>query len=407
MKKFIYLAALTLIPAFAMAQKSFDDEVNSELDKMYDQNAARSAAPTAQVAQMLVTQPAPQAQLPAQPIPVQQVQQPQIMAQPVYQQPLQPQVQVMPVPAQRQATTVVEASPLTESRADKMRKQREETELQTEQKIVEKLEISRMEDEKRRAEVLFGDKFNNLQNPPTTPVVAAAPAPVPVVQETTVAAPAAKEEKLDRDAVRQEISAALDESKAKEKTERKSYFSVSGGMDNYSNTNIQPQYALGLGFGQKINDRMLVEGQFNYADAHIQEVNGSIYNPYNGGFYPRIADMVSYQGVIEAKYEILGGMFRPLVGGAAAYTYRKYSDIQFGSPNDTGSSNAIDVGLLVGADLTISESLALGFEARYLWNIANQSQVNNSLTPVYSTQAAQTPENMGYLNMSLVARMSF
>ncbi len=432
MKHLFCLAALTLIPAFAMAQKTFDDEVNSELDKMYVQKKVSAAVP-APVAPVQVAQQAPiiETVVPQQ-IQATQVQ-PQVVPaaqpQPIYTQTVYAQPAAPAPVIQKQPTTLVEASPLTESRADKMRKAREETELQTEQKIVEKLEISRMDDEKRRAEVLFGDKFSTLANPaaPAQLVVAPAPvaqapvAPIPVVQAPVVVpvaapvvvqevtAPAAKVEKLDRDAVRQEISAALDESKAKEeakKAERKGYFSLLGGMDNYNNNNIKPQYAFGFGFGQKINDRMLVEGQFNYADAHVQQMDGFV-NSY-GVVYPRITDMQAYQGALEAKYEILGGMFRPLIGGTAAYTYRKYNDIQFGTPNNTGTSHAIDVGILAGADVTVSDSLALGFEVRYLWNIANQTQANNSLTPAYSTSAnATTPENMGYLNMSLVGRMSF
>jgi len=437
MKRLIYLAALTLIPGVSMAQKSFDDDVNSELDQLYSQSSAKPAARAAQPASapvMVAQQQVPvQQQMPvqmvapqAQAIPVQQqVVQAPAYYQPVQQQPVyqvQPQMQMQPqtITVKKEATTVVEASPLTESRADKMRKAREEAELQTEQKIVEKLEVSRMEDEKRRSEVLFGDKFNALSTPapaaqpvavaqaPVAPVVAA-PVPV-VVQETAVSAPVAtpKEDKLDREAVRQEISTALSEAKAKEESEKpvkKSYFSILGGQDNYSNGHIQSQYSAGVAFGQKTNDRLSVEGQFNYSDAHVQQVDG-VYT-WNG-YFPRITDMQAYQGLVEAKYELLGGMFRPVIGGAAAYTYRKYSDIQFGSSNNTASSNSIDVGLLVGANVLMSEGFSLGLEGRYMWNVANQTQANNSLTPAYTnTAGAQTPENMGYMNISLVGRMSF
>src|SRR5690606_2509930 len=67
---------------------------------------------------------------------------------------------------QTQPTTVIQANPLTESRADKLRRQRQNLELETELKIVEQLESSRMEDEKQRAGVLFGNKFNELENRP-------------------------------------------------------------------------------------------------------------------------------------------------------------------------------------------------------------------------------------------------
>ena len=58
---------------------------------------------------------------------------------------------------------------------------RQDEEMKTESRIVEKLEQSRMEDEKKRASVLFGDKFDNLQNAPaaqTAPQMAPAPQPV-------------------------------------------------------------------------------------------------------------------------------------------------------------------------------------------------------------------------------------
>ena len=63
-----------------------------------------------------------------------------------------------------QPTTYVEASPLVESRAEQMRKQRQQAELNTEQRIVEKLEQSRLEDEKDRAARLFGGKFTKGQS---------------------------------------------------------------------------------------------------------------------------------------------------------------------------------------------------------------------------------------------------
>jgi outer membrane protein W len=414
MKQFIYLAALTMLPIVAMGQqqKSFDDEVNTELDRMYEQKG-KTAQPAPQINVQQVAQQAPVVQTPVQ----------VVQPQPMYQAPQQPTT------VQVQKTTVIEASPLTESRAEKMRKAREETELQTEQKIVEKLEVSRLEDEKRRAEVLFGDKFNSLANGPQqapAPVavvaapVAIAPAPVApapvvpvVVTEQKVEAPLAKEDKepkLDRAAVHEEIKAALDEEKAKNEAKqpdsRKSYFSLTGGMDNYNNTNIKAQGSVGIGFGQKINDRILVEGQFNYGDDHIQQGYG-LCSGYSG-CYPAITDMQSYQALLEAKYQFFGGVFRPMLGVAAAYTYRHYNDIQFGFAGDTGYSNAIDAGLLIGADAQVSDSFSIGLEARYLWNIVNQTQNNSGLQQEFSySYNSQTPENMGYMNISLVGRMSF
>jgi hypothetical protein len=62
--------------------------------------------------------------------------------------------------AVQQPTTVVEASPVVESKAEVLRKQRQNAELATEQKIVEKLEDSRLQEEKARADRLFGDRLD-------------------------------------------------------------------------------------------------------------------------------------------------------------------------------------------------------------------------------------------------------
>lgn len=414
MKKLLFcIAVLSLVSAGASAQKSMDDELNSELDKMYEQSKTQSTTTNANVS-------APKAQA-------------QVTVLPSVASPTPVLVQAPQV--QKQAVTIIEATPLVESKADRLRKARQETELVTEQKIVEKLETSRMEDEKKRAEVLFGDRFNALTNnsqqvapaatplaaPIVAPVVVAPPVAAPVVAApipAVVAAPVVvseapvvtekKEDRLSRDDVRQELRAALDESKVKDeakKIERKTFFSLMGGMGDYNNNNITGQYALGMGFGQKINDRLIVEGQFAYSDYHVQNGDGLMYN-YT--IYPRISNMEQYQAILAAKYQLLGGSFRPIVGVATAYTYRQYSDIQFGNSGDTGNSSAFDLGVLCGADLEVSENFAIGLEVRYLWNVMNRTQINNSLTPsqVYIGSSV-TPENMGNMNIGITSRISF
>lgn len=96
---------------------------------------------------------------------------------------------------QQQPTTYVQAQPVSESRAEAMRKAREHAEVQTEQKIVEKLEQSRLDDERDRADRLFGNRFESPEQKPApapAPVVVA-PAPVAVVAPAPV-----KEDKSDK-----------------------------------------------------------------------------------------------------------------------------------------------------------------------------------------------------------------
>ena len=66
----------------------------------------------------------------------------------------------------QQPTTIVEAQPVQESRAELMRKARQNAEVSTEQKIVEKLEESRLREEQqpRRAERLRQVQAIQLEN---------------------------------------------------------------------------------------------------------------------------------------------------------------------------------------------------------------------------------------------------
>ncbi|MBC7456768.1 MAG: hypothetical protein H7235_00720, partial [Bdellovibrionaceae bacterium] len=148
-------------------------------------------------------------------------------------------------PVQKQPVTMVEASPLSSSNADSIRKSRQEEEMKTETRIVEKLETSRMEDEKRRAQVLFGDKFDALNNKEQ-----AVAQPVYVAPVQPVAAPSSnvqpiiiqEKESLSRDDVAHEVRAALDEDKASANDNtstnlfEKKYFSAQAGVPQYADS---------------------------------------------------------------------------------------------------------------------------------------------------------------------------
>jgi len=411
----IQLLMLTL-PSAVWAQKSFDDEVNGELDRMYQQQLRNQGSGTV-----------PTAGGQASPQTVQvNVQSP-------------PAAQAVQIPSQtavqKQPTTVIEAAPLTESRVEKMRRARQESELQTEQKIVEKLELSRIEDERRRSEILFGDKFNQMQNgvnksePTAAPVVqapippaAGAPAapatltpapatPIPVMvmnpPPTEVKDDSEKAESMDRDSVRSEISAALADEKAKAeaaKGGRKTYMSLLGGVDSYNNNNVTSQYALGLGVGTRLNEKIMFEGQFNYSA--VQVGLPTFLDPSTGRyFYGLKTDVRQYQGVVLMKYAMSSGSFRPLVGAAAAYSYRVYDASNAGLTNYGATSNAIDFGVLGGADFDLSENMAIGFEARYMWNLSNQIQANNNSSN--SQSGGTSLESLGYAIIGVTAKVTF
>ena len=303
---------------------------------------------------------------------------------------------------QTQPTTFIEASPLSDSKADYIRKNRQDEEMKTESRIVEKLEQSRMEDEKKRASVLFGDKFDNLQNAPaaqTAPQMAPAPQPVQTVIVD-------ERETLTRDAVREEVRAALeDDSTAIMAPTESRYFSGMAGIGYYPDVkNVKGNYSLGAAFGTRY-DFFLVEGAFLMSNYGV-DVNN--FGTYSGGYY-RIDtyEVNQYQGSIAAKYQLLSGMVRPVLGGLVAYSYRKYAltNSYAGSSEDTGNSHAIDLGINAGVDLEFSSKFALGFDFKYMFNIS--SQVNSNY-PNSSYGYIGTPlEKLQYSVTSIVARVNF
>jgi hypothetical protein len=437
-------ALMVVVPVTVLAQSSLDEEVNAELDRMYQsQSAGRRQTPSVQVnVQAQPTVSTTQNQLNDQ-----ATSQGSSQRQGQGQNQNQAQVQKQPV-------TVIEATPLSESNAEKMRKTRQDAELTTEQKIVEKLEQSRLDDEKRRAEVLFGDKFNTMvnqgqanqqqasqvvigtqqqsqqQQQAVVPVVvpeqmvtapvAPVAAPAPVVVATPIApAPieTAPPAGLDRESIRGEVSAALAEfKKDDEKPKSKSYFSVSAGSGDYPDAvNVKPQYSFGLGFGQKFNDKIVAEASFLYSNYQVEQRfdpysgNGAtICNPYCTN-YPRITEMNQYASAVLVKYQFLNGMLRPELGTLASYTYRTFTDKQFALSDAAVSSHALDLGLMMGASVELSESFSLGLDYRYMWNMTNK--VDGSGLQRSSLQQSannDTPiEGINYYNLSIVGRATF
>ena len=190
---------------------------------------------------------------------------------------------------QKQPTTFIEASPLSDSKAATIRKNRQNEEMNTETRIVEKLEQSRMEDEKRRAAVLFGDKFDHLQNGQNAAPVQQAPLAEPVQQAQPVQQPQPvyiePKETLTRDAVREEVRAALsDDVTAVSAPTETRYFAGIAGIGEYPDVkNVKGNYSLGAAFGTRY-DYLLVEGSFLMSNYTVDLNNYGSGNGFGGGY---------------------------------------------------------------------------------------------------------------------------
>lgn len=358
---FIFLVT-GLLAVTSFGQTSFDSDVDSELDQVY-------------------STPAPGRQ-PIAPAPV--------LAQ--------PRVQKQPV-------TYVEATPLQESRADQMRKARQDAEMQTETKIVEKLEQSRMDDEKRRAGILFGDKFNSMNGEQPAPAAAPAAAPQPIPIQVI---PAPQSENT-RDIIRDELQAALKtEETVPTQPVSTRYFGAVAGMGEYPDVaNVTGNYAVGFTVGTKFDDSYSVEGGFLYSSYQLENKT-----PY-GYFYPRYQDVTQYSGSLAVKYLFLSGTIRPILGGLVQYSYRTYAlssknnnDYYYGGNSSLykeTNSHAVDMGTIIGVELELSQRVAIGADFKYMFNLTSRNNADNSYTPPGTTPL----EKLNYYVMSVSARMNF
>lgn len=324
-----------------------------------------------------------------------------------------PKKQTIVIPTvQKQPVTVIEASPLANSNAEAIRKNRQEEELRTESRIVEKLEQSRMEDEKRRADALFGDKFNSLNNKPAVSEVAPVVAPSSQIQPQPIIIQQAEsikeKDSLSRDDIRNEVRAALDEDKAvitevSTNLLEKKYFSATAGIGQYPDSQlIRSNYSLGFGLGAS-SDYFAVEGGFIYSNYNMDAFYQSRYSAMT--FYGPFV-MNQYQLYLSAKYQILAGVIRPTVGGVMAYSYRTYvADFynyseRLNQGDKFGDSNALDLGLSAGLDIVITQNFSVGADLKYMFNMTNT--INGQTTP-----GSQSVEKMNYYTLGAVLKMGF
>jgi hypothetical protein len=310
-----------------------------------------------------------------------------------------------------QPVTVVEASPVQESRAELMRKARQGEEVKTEQKIVEKLEESRLREEQQRVERLFGDRLD-------TPAAATSATATAIVVETKkeepkeVVATQVTIEKIEIVQPKNEIkednweapestsSIKLEERKDEEKRDK---FFVGGilAAPNYNTSNVKSNFGLGVTVGMNIESRWVLEGSFLYSSHDV--------DTYWQNFY---RELEQYDFSVGAKYYILSGKLKPYVGASATYVYRKYTSRQYnyaaGFPGDTSSgeedSNGLNGGLTAGVDFEIAKNIIIGGGVDYSFNLLNRQDFQSR----YALPGGITPlEEIAYTIIKVNAKMTF
>ncbi|MBK7890937.1 MAG: outer membrane beta-barrel protein [Bdellovibrionales bacterium] len=297
---------------------------------------------------------------------------------------------------------MIEDSPLSMSSAERRRRDRQSLELQTESRIVEKLEEARMEDERRRSERLFNQSFgsgDHSQPAPQQVQVIQAPVAAPVVPVEAVK----PEPKVN---VKEEVRAALEEMKPKEEAKPTEYY-IQGlvGMGNYPDAvNVRGNVSTGFSVGIVTPERIVAEGTFQYSEFDIETMN-----PGYSYATPPFKTLSQYNFSAAMKYQLFSGRVRPVVGAVAGYTYRSYRDQQtyyYSTNAGNVSTNAFDVGGLVGLDVQLTNSFSIGVDLRYMKNIAYRENSDYQRSFVYQ-RVGKAVEELDYYMSSLVARFMF
>ncbi len=317
-----------------------------------------------------------------------------------------------------QPTTVIEASPISASKAEELRSTRNKMELDTEQKIVEKLEQSRLDDEQKRLDKLFGNKKPDESATPTQPAPAAlVPVPAAVVVPAVVAAPVApmvapveKKEELDPEElksdiaaqVREDLKAEADAAKAQEPKNR-SYLGGLVGMVDYGDLDyVESKGSIGLTVGTIFPSNFAVDVSLVFSNHYVNETSW-VYR-----------EMDQYNVGLTGRYLIMRDKVQPSVGGVLNYVRRDYSDPRTVTGYNlypySVDSDALDAGFVAAIDFQVSDQLMLGAEWRLMRNISYRYADEDALNTAAvsnSTFSDSALENSNYNMLNFVMKFAF
>lgn len=273
------------------------------------------------------------------------------------------------VPAQK--TKRIKAAPLEKPMSSRLREQRQQMEMETEERIAQELERARMEDERVRREKLFKEQFE--QKPVEKAFVSNA-----------------------------DGMSAVEYTKEELNAEDLYYVSFMGGMLNYPQVNNIDSVngAGGVSVGMALPYNFWVEGSFLYSfqETDIKRLTGSSTEDVDHFG-------LSVVGNYHFDFNFIPQWLTPRAGVAMTYTGRRYN----GGDN---SSNAFDMGLVAGADVTVASSVSLGLEYRYMTNVDYEKKEGATTQDVVQQQLAtgnqvKNLETFDYQLLMLNTKVSF
>lgn len=275
-----------------------------------------------------------------------------------------------------------------QSRTNDIRKARKSLEYGTEAKMVEKIEWSRMEDEKDRADRLFGNRLDkkyedDYKKEEPKVIVVEKPAYVaPAYQEP---APVYKAPAKVEPTATYEVKDEYEDTKSK--IVDGAYVAPMIGTLNYSADNVRADSAFGLAVGSRM-ENISVEANFLYAELEMDDYNYESNGVWGAGRVYGLQEVTQYGFGAAVKYNFGSQTISPFVGALGSYTLRDYQETRFNA--GSAESSAIDAGLAVGVDVRLAKNFSVGVEYRIMKNISNDREEDNKFIAQQAQYRAAT-----------------
>ncbi len=311
-----------------------------------------------------------------------------------------------------QPVTVVEDTPLKESRAEALRRSRVDVEQETETRIVEKLETERLKAEKERADNIMQALEGKKKEEPVyvAPPVQSSPFQYPAATQQVQVAPVQVVESspvITSDVLKEEMKS--------ESSEERSRFFI-GGLGGYADypgyKNIQGKYAAGFNLGIQFPERIIIEGSMIFSRYDLEVVPAAGNYTYNYYGTSEFMTIKQTNVTIGAKYRLLEGRMSPVVGVLAGYTRRDYTRTQgnyyYPSQYNDIKSQAFDMGLSGGLTIDLNKNFALDFDLKYMFNLSYSVDTTYKESLMnHQANGRKTPEELDYVLIGVGGKVQF
>jgi outer membrane protein W len=295
-------------------------------------------------------------------------------------------------PIQAPAAPVQAPAAEADKKIDAIKKTRIETEQKNDSKIVEKLEKTRLDDEKNLSEKIDSADLKEAQKKDDDVKIQKVEIINPSAPVATTSAATIKEEKQDE--------------------EKRIWYAGIGAGSVIYNGNTEQKSNFGIMVGTMLDEHVAVEGSFIYSSFSLNNYWGGVNNGVQNGLFGSM-DQYDISGTL--KYYVLDSkQFRPYVGGSADYIYRQYKDRYINGNNyfsqydnyTTGqNTNALNAALLAGIDVKLTDRLLIGGEFKY--SLPVYAQDNGLITQSYVMAYAKPLEQTSFTSWLVSLKFLF